>query len=492
MINWMQKHKKYLIPTIWISTIAFVGAGFVGWGSYDFNKDRSTSVAKVGDTPIKRAEFIQRYNNLYSYYASISENFSKEVAEANHLDQIALADLIQETMLINFAKDLGIGVNKDEVAKYIVEMQNFQIDGKFSREIYDNTMRQIGIKNKDFEDSIARVIMLDKLDKVLNTGVSKEDLELFSASLFMQDRLSVQTIKIDDNQSINFGEDELKKFWEENKNSYQTKKTYELSIEQIPLKSVEYTDDDLLEFYNTNRNLYIDSTTDEILTFEASKEKVIKDYQIDKNRNFALEEYLALKNNKKSFDDNITVAFDDSSFPFSEIQNAKISEVIKPFIYDNQYAVVKINKINEPKAMDYESAKELAIIDFEMKSKRDRLSNLAKNTLAKDFNGTDIGFVARDSLISIDGIADGNIPYILNEIFSRPTKDGFILLDENSAVLYKITDQKLLNPQKQDEYASMLSQNIQTLKKQELEQNLMSNLQKRYTIQSYYKGNSDE
>ncbi len=32
MITWMQRHKKWLVITIWISTIAFVGAGFVGWG----------------------------------------------------------------------------------------------------------------------------------------------------------------------------------------------------------------------------------------------------------------------------------------------------------------------------------------------------------------------------------------------------------------------------------------------------------------------------
>ena len=37
MITWMQKHRKYLVVTIWVSTIAFVGAGFVGWGAYDLN-----------------------------------------------------------------------------------------------------------------------------------------------------------------------------------------------------------------------------------------------------------------------------------------------------------------------------------------------------------------------------------------------------------------------------------------------------------------------
>ena len=52
MITWMQKHRKWLVITIWISTIAFVGAGFVGWGAYDFNLARSSSAAKVGGEKI--------------------------------------------------------------------------------------------------------------------------------------------------------------------------------------------------------------------------------------------------------------------------------------------------------------------------------------------------------------------------------------------------------------------------------------------------------
>ena len=48
MIGFMQKHKKYLMVIIWISTIAFIGAGFVGWGSYSFSST-SNAVAGVGD-----------------------------------------------------------------------------------------------------------------------------------------------------------------------------------------------------------------------------------------------------------------------------------------------------------------------------------------------------------------------------------------------------------------------------------------------------------
>ena len=53
MISWMQKHRKYLVITIWISTIAFVGAGFVGWGSFDYGS-MSGDVAKVGKVKVSK------------------------------------------------------------------------------------------------------------------------------------------------------------------------------------------------------------------------------------------------------------------------------------------------------------------------------------------------------------------------------------------------------------------------------------------------------
>lgn len=63
----MQKHKKYLMITIWVSTIAFVGAGFVGWGSYDFSST-SNAVAVVGKTKVSINEMQREYSRLYGIY----------------------------------------------------------------------------------------------------------------------------------------------------------------------------------------------------------------------------------------------------------------------------------------------------------------------------------------------------------------------------------------------------------------------------------------
>ena len=67
MITWMQRHKKWLVITIWISTIAFVGAGFVGWGSYKYGSS-SGAVALVGNKKIKISDLQDEYNILYAKY----------------------------------------------------------------------------------------------------------------------------------------------------------------------------------------------------------------------------------------------------------------------------------------------------------------------------------------------------------------------------------------------------------------------------------------
>ncbi|NPA87759.1 MAG: hypothetical protein GXO01_03545, partial [Epsilonproteobacteria bacterium] len=64
MIEWMQTHRKWLVITIWIATIAFIGAGFVGWGQFQFGKSQS-AVAKVGDTEVTIQDWQEAYQNLF-------------------------------------------------------------------------------------------------------------------------------------------------------------------------------------------------------------------------------------------------------------------------------------------------------------------------------------------------------------------------------------------------------------------------------------------
>ena len=107
MISWMQKHKKWLVGTIWVSTIAFVGAGFVGWGSYQFGKSRST-VMVVGNEKIDLKEVQNEYATLFEQYRQVfGAQFNKELADQLHLQDIAIKRVKQKYYLLNFQFGAG-------------------------------------------------------------------------------------------------------------------------------------------------------------------------------------------------------------------------------------------------------------------------------------------------------------------------------------------------------------------------------------------------
>ncbi len=95
MITWMQRHRKYLVITIWISTFAFIGAGFVGWGQYSYG-DKAGAVAKVGDISVSQREWQQAYSRLYGQYNQVFQgNFDEKQAESFGLKQQALRQVIE-------------------------------------------------------------------------------------------------------------------------------------------------------------------------------------------------------------------------------------------------------------------------------------------------------------------------------------------------------------------------------------------------------------
>ena len=122
----MQKHKKYLVITIWVSTIAFVGAGFVGWGSYDFSST-SNAVAVVGENKVSINEMQREYSRLYGIYNQlVGGTLDEEQAKKMGIEEQALNNLIVKALMLNYAYDLGLRASKEEIIQEITSTEAFQ------------------------------------------------------------------------------------------------------------------------------------------------------------------------------------------------------------------------------------------------------------------------------------------------------------------------------------------------------------------------------
>ena len=142
MITWMQRHKRWLVITIWISTIAFVGAGFVGWGSYEYGKQGGV-VAVVGEREVSVEEYQEEYSNLYEQYSKMfGSMFNKELAEQLKLKDVAYKQVLQRNLILSYADSLGLDVTNEDIAKELVKYDAFIKDGKFDKDTYIKVLAQ--------------------------------------------------------------------------------------------------------------------------------------------------------------------------------------------------------------------------------------------------------------------------------------------------------------------------------------------------------------
>lgn len=481
MLTWMQKHKKYLVITIWISTIAFVGAGFVGWGAYDMNTNRANSVAKVGSYSISVAKFQQEYSNLYNYYNSLSNGaFTGEQAEKMNLEGLVLQKTIQDALLVNYANDLGIRTGNDEVLKILLNDENFKVDGKFDKTKYESILQRMAMLPRDYENSLKNQISISKLLDALHLEPIDLDVEMLSSALFMRDKLSIHIVKIPNNQ-IKIDDDKLLEFWQKNKNSYMTDTSYTLDTIFVPIKNIDANDDVLKEFYDEHKMDYKD-VFDKLRTFEQAKNSVKKDYAKSIARTAALSEYLKYKKGELNATNSMTISQMDPDFPIEQIKNAKIGDVIKPFEYDGGFLIVKISSVNASSPMDFTQAKPRVIDSYKRERIKELLSKKSEQILA-NFSGTDIGFVSRVSTDNIKDLSDDEFKKFISELFRTNSKYGYVIIG-NKSVVYKILEQNLLNDEAKS-YENTLRAQVASLKNSQLQKSLIEMLSKRYPVEIY-------
>ncbi len=485
MISWMQTHRKYLIPTIWISTIAFVGAGFVGWGAYSFGSNKVGEVAKVGERAISGKELQYSYDNVYNYYnQALDGKLTQEKAQELNLENIALNQLIRESLLLNYADELGITALNQEVASKIHSIDNFKENGVFSKDIYFKTLKAVNKKVKEFEDSIKKEIIIDKLTLALNLPPTKLEIETLASAIYLQDKLSVKIVKIDEN-SIKISDKELKEFWSGNKTNFMSDKSYTIEIVKVTANNIDIDENASREFYEGSKHLFKNSE-DKILSYEDAKDRVKTKLQLKIAKKEALKKYLAFKNGKISADESLTLTNSSSDIPLDKIQVAKVGDFIKSIELKDAYIAAKLISINMPEPLKFEDAKK----DAKAELFKNRYTKLLETKTIQEANLSkglkDIGYISMEDSQKFDMLSQEEATLFLERLFSTTGEKGYYIFDDKS-IIYKITEQKLSSQNITQESRQELEKTVGSVKSQAIQMALIERLESKYKIENYMK-----
>ena len=368
----MQKHNKYLVWTIWVATIAFIGAGFVGWGSYDFGK-KAGNVAKVGSIEIPQTKLNTVYSDIYGQVNQrMNGQLDEKKAKEMGLVQQAFARINTQAKLLNFAKDTGIVVSDTEIAHTLQKITAFQKDGQFNKTIYQGFLNAKRIKARVFEEQLKEEITITKLLDLLHIDALPLEIEAISSAMNVADKIAYKVLSAND-VNITIDENAVKTFWETKKENFMTEKMYELALVWTKSDATEVTEKEVESFYNTHSFNYTDAQGKQLSLAEA-KEKASLDLKVKKTKKEAQKNYIAFKKGKLEKSETRTLAINDNLLTkeiWDDIQQKNISDITKPKVVADKYASIKILSIKEPQVKSFEAAKEevTAIYTEEEKSK---------------------------------------------------------------------------------------------------------------------------
>ncbi|WP_297814081.1 peptidylprolyl isomerase [uncultured Helicobacter sp.] len=481
MIGWMQKHKKYLIITIWISTIAFVGAGFVGWGSYSFSST-SNIVAIVGDKQISVEKLQREYTKLYNLYNQLfNGTLDNEQAKKIGIEEQALNNLISRALRLNYAYDLGLRVSKEEVINALTAMDTFQNNGKFDNEIYKRLLADNQLRPKDFEEELSEGLLLEKLNAILEMPLTPLEIQMMSAMYFTEDRVKIHILKQSD-ISFTPTQEAIKKYWEENQDIYQTERGYEIASILISPNQIKANEENLKKYYEDFKNQFLNANG-QLLPFKEVKEQVLEKYKDSQAEKESLKEYISLRKGENSNAKLSTIYEGDANYGIeflNLLSQAKEQSTLKPIKVKEGYITAKVIKIIPSKPKSYEDAKSDATEDFVNFEKAKLLEEKAKAHL-KDFKGVDIGYLSRESRVNLTGLDEQESQDFISQLFTKTqTKDYIFLKDK--IILYEILDQKLKNSDIIEKNLDFLTQSGMQAKSRLVDIAFMEHLLKIYKI----------
>jgi peptidyl-prolyl cis-trans isomerase D len=483
----MQRHKKYLIITIWISTIAFVGAGFVGWGQYSYG-NKASAVAKVGDIEISMRELQKSYSSLYSQYSQMFQgNFDEEKAKSFNLKKQALMQLTDQALLLNLAKSYDLQIYDDELLATIKTQKHFFKDGAFDKDIYKKILSRNNMSVQEYENDLRKQLLIQKIFKLLSVNVNDKESKIIPTIMKIADKISYKVldsskIEIDTSDKL------LKPYWEKKQQNFMSEVSYDIKVIKQQKISTTYDDAKIKERYNENKTHFKDADG-KILPFEDAKDAVIAELNAKATKDAALRTYIAYKKNKLPSDvEVLSQTISKSSNPYSDEVLDKISKLsptsrfVKPVLVDGEYYTFELIKTNPSKVKTFQEARKDILPLYIAEQKKSKLLELAKNSMAT-FSGETTPFITINDGAKLTEINPQQANEFLIKLFAQQQKRGFVSLNSGEIVLYNILEQKLLSKSDNNNDDSIIK-----IKSAMFNEGLIKTLKNKYKTEIYIEG----
>jgi len=180
MLKAMRRNVKKLSPSLWLVIAAFIIAIFAVWGGGGRLgvMESEKPLVIIGQKKIYAQDYILALRRQIEALQSEFKGLDRNLIEQLGLTQRVLQELIQQNLLFEMAKELGIEVTEDEVRERIISLPVFQRDGQFvGFEEYRRILEWNRMSVAEFEESLKKDILLNKVGLLLTANATVREEE---------------------------------------------------------------------------------------------------------------------------------------------------------------------------------------------------------------------------------------------------------------------------------------------------------------------------
>ncbi|MHC8366168.1 SurA N-terminal domain-containing protein [Pseudomonas sp. ZT5P21] len=215
----------------------------------------SQDAAKVNGEKISQNELSQAVDmQRRQLMQQLGKDFDASLLDEKMLRESALKGLIDRKLLLQGAENSKFAFSEAALDQVILLTPEFQVDGKFSPERFDQVIRQLGYSRMQFRQMLAQEMLIGQLRAGLaGSGFVTDAQVLAFARLEKQTRdLATLNVKADP-AAVKLTDDEVKAYYDEHAKEFMTPD--QVIIDYLELKKssffdqVAVKDEDLQEAY---------------------------------------------------------------------------------------------------------------------------------------------------------------------------------------------------------------------------------------------------
>lgn len=202
----------------------------------------TNEAAKVNGDEISQNELSQAVDmQRRQLMQQLGKDFDASLLDEKMLRESALKGLIDRKLLLQGAEQAKFSFSEAALDQVILQTPEFQVDGKFSSERFDQVIRQLGYSRMQFRQMLAQEMLIGQLRAGVAGSGFVTDAEVLAFARLEKQTRDFATLNVKaDPAAVKLTDDEVKAYYDEHAKEFMTPD--QVIIDYVELKKSSFFD----------------------------------------------------------------------------------------------------------------------------------------------------------------------------------------------------------------------------------------------------------